>query len=63
MPLSENLIRLRVTDGKSIADVADGAKVPAAVIAAIESGRPSIAPKALKALADYFGVSVETLLR
>ncbi len=63
MPLADNLTRLRVTDGKTIGEVAEGAGVPTALVAAIESGRQSISPKALKALADYFGINAETLLR
>lgn len=63
MPLADNLARLRVTDGKTIEDVADGAKVPPALVSAIEGGRLSVPPKSLKALAAYFGVSVDTLLR
>ncbi|GGE21397.1 hypothetical protein GCM10011390_45920 [Aureimonas endophytica] len=63
MPLADNLLRLRVTDGKTIEEIADGAKLPPALVASIEEGRRSVPVKALKALAAYFGVSVETLTR
>ncbi|KAB0682802.1 helix-turn-helix domain-containing protein [Aureimonas leprariae] len=63
MPLADNVLRLRVTDGKTIEEVADGAKLPPALVAAIEGGRRSVPPKSLKALATYFGVSVEFLQR
>ncbi|WP_193227764.1 helix-turn-helix domain-containing protein [Aureimonas psammosilenae] len=63
MPLADNLLRLRVTDGKTIEEVAEGAKVPPAIVASIEQGRRSVPQKALRALASYFGVSVEALLR
>ncbi|WP_182086858.1 helix-turn-helix transcriptional regulator [Aureimonas sp. ME7] len=63
MPLSDNITRLRVTDGKTIEDVAEGARLPVALVAGLESGRSSGSPKSLKALAGYFGVSVDALLR
>lgn len=63
MPLADNLARLRVTDGKTIDEVAEGARVPPALVSAIEGGRLSVPPKFLKSLAAYFGVSVETLTR
>ncbi len=63
MPLEENVARLRVTDGKSIEDVARSTNLPVALIAAIEGGRRVPPPKSLRSLASYFGVSVDTLLR
>ncbi|RIY01475.1 XRE family transcriptional regulator [Aureimonas flava] len=63
MPLADNLARLRITDGKTIQEVADGAKVPPALVAAIEAGRVSVPPKSLRSLAAYFGVGVDTLMR
>lgn len=63
MPLAENVHRLRVTDGKTIEDVADAAHLSASLVASIENGRRSVPQKAVRALAAHFGVSVETLLR
>ncbi|GGD11729.1 helix-turn-helix domain-containing protein [Aureimonas glaciei] len=61
MSLAENLVRLRITDGQTIEQVASATRLPATVIAGLESGRISSAHRAVRALARHFGVSVETL--
>ncbi|WP_416355773.1 helix-turn-helix domain-containing protein [Aureimonas phyllosphaerae] len=61
--MAENIARLRVTDGKTIEDVARGTGLPVALITAVEGGRRQPPPKSLRSLASYFGVSVDTLLR
>lgn len=61
MSLAVNVHRLRVTYGQTIEEIADAARLPAALVAAIENGRTAVPPKAIKALAVHFGVSVEVL--
>ncbi|WP_157944597.1 helix-turn-helix domain-containing protein [Mangrovicella endophytica] len=61
MPIAENIHRLRVTDGKTIQDVAEATKIAPAIVAAIENGRLSAPRTVVSALAAHFGVSVETL--
>lgn len=63
MSLPENVSRLRITDGHSIADIAEATKVPPPVIAAIENGRHHVPPKVLKALAAHFGITVAELVK
>lgn len=63
MPLAENLHRLRITDGQTIEDVAEGAQLSSALVASIENGRRSVPQKAVRALAAHFGVPVDILLR
>ena len=59
--LAENLTRLRITDGQTIEQVSAATRLPATIIAGLESGRISMSHKAVRALAKHFGVSVETL--
>lgn len=63
MPLAENVHRLRVTDGKSIEEVAEASHLSPALVSSIENGRRSVPQKAIRALAAHFGISVEALLR
>ncbi len=62
MALSDNVRRLRVTDGDTIETVARSTGLPSPLIHAIENGREEIAPKALRALAQHFRVKPEDLL-
>lgn len=63
MPLAENIHRLRVTDGKTIQDVADSTGLSSALIASIENGRRSVPQNAIRTLAAHFGITIEALTR
>ncbi|KQT48951.1 hypothetical protein ASG43_08955 [Aureimonas sp. Leaf454] len=63
MPIAENVHRLRVTDGLTVEELADAARLSPSLVASIENGRRSVPQKAIRALASHFGVSVEALLR
>ncbi|WP_019996196.1 helix-turn-helix domain-containing protein [Aureimonas ureilytica] len=60
--LSENVRRLRTTDGDTVETVARSTGLPIPLIQAIENGREEIAPRALQRLAQHFRVKPEDLL-
>ena len=63
MSLSDNLRRLRITDGHSVEDVAEASGLSVALVAAIENGRTRVPPKVVEALARHFRISAAELTR